>query len=95
MLTYLDNRSSTKAHPNENYARELMELHTVGLIYSEQDVAQAARLLTGMTVGKDGLYTYDPARHAGGAVKILGFADDNKSGETGPDALAIDHYTQS
>jgi uncharacterized protein (DUF1800 family) len=87
MLTYLDNRSSTKAHPNENYARELMELHTVGLIYSEQDVAQAARLLTGLTVGKDGLYKYDAARHATGAVKILGFSDENKS-EAGPMALA-------
>ncbi|WP_433383313.1 DUF1800 domain-containing protein [Actinoplanes sp. CA-142083] len=88
MLTYLDNRSSTKAHPNENYARELMELHTVGLIYSEQDVAQAARLLTGMTVGKDGLYTYDAARHATGAVKVLGFANAGATGEAGPMALA-------
>ena len=53
MLTYLDNRSSTRAHPNENYARELMELHTVGLIYTEADVQAAARLLTGLTVDKD------------------------------------------
>jgi len=77
MLTYLDNRSSTKAHPNENYARELMELHTVGLVYSEQDVQQAARLLTGMTVTKAGTYAYDPARHATGAVGVLGFRHDN------------------
>ena len=59
MLTYLDNRSSTKAHPNENYARELMELHTVGMIYSEDDVKAAANLLTGLTVAKSGRYTYD------------------------------------
>jgi uncharacterized protein (DUF1800 family) len=73
MLTYLDNRSSTKAHPNENYARELMELHTVGLIYTEDDVDAAARLLTGLTVGPDGTYRYDASQHATGAVRILGF----------------------
>jgi uncharacterized protein (DUF1800 family) len=84
MLTYLDNRSSTKAHPNENYARELMELHTVGMIYTEADVAAAARLLTGMTVGKDGTYVYDAGRHAAGPVKVLGF--------TGTDAGAFLDY---
>jgi uncharacterized protein (DUF1800 family) len=77
MLTYLDNRSSTKAHPNENYARELMELHTVGLIYSEDDVQAAARLLTGMTVSPNGTYVYDAGRHAAGTVKILGFTGAN------------------
>ncbi|WP_203781046.1 DUF1800 domain-containing protein [Paractinoplanes rishiriensis] len=77
MLTYLDNRSSTKAHPNENYARELMELHTVGLVYGEADVLAAARLLTGLTVDKNGLYTYDAAKHATGAVNILGFRHTN------------------
>jgi uncharacterized protein (DUF1800 family) len=84
MLTYLDNRSSTKAHPNENYARELMELHTVGMIYTENDVAAAARLLTGMTVGSDGTYRYDASKHATGSVKILGF--------TGGDADAFFDY---
>ncbi|WP_030435383.1 DUF1800 domain-containing protein [Actinoplanes subtropicus] len=84
MLTYLDNRTSTKTRPNENYARELMELHTVGLIYSEEDVRQAARLLTGMTVDKDGGYVYDPSRHAGGPVKALGFGHANPADESGP-----------
>ncbi|GAA0503482.1 hypothetical protein Ade02nite_35820 [Paractinoplanes deccanensis] len=77
MLTYLDNRSSTKAHPNENYARELMELHTVGLVYTEADVAAAARLLTGLTVTTAGLYTYDGSKHVTGAVDILGFRHAN------------------
>jgi uncharacterized protein (DUF1800 family) len=71
MLTYLDNRSSTRAHPNENYARELMELHTVGMIYTEADVAAAARLLIGLNAGE----------HATGTVKILGFTG------TDPDAF--------
>ncbi|GAA2343655.1 DUF1800 domain-containing protein [Dactylosporangium salmoneum] len=78
MLSYLDNRTSTKARPNENYARELMELHTVGLVYTEADVKDAARLLTGLTVeAKTGLYKYDPNQHATGAVTILGWRHDN------------------
>ncbi len=49
MLAYLDNELSTKQQPNENYARELMELHTLGVNggYTEKDVKQAALLLTG------------------------------------------------
>jgi uncharacterized protein (DUF1800 family) len=83
MLTYLDNRSSTKTKPNENYARELMELHTVGMIYSEADVQAAARLLSGMTVNAAGSYAYDPARHATGAVNVLGFTHPNATAAGG------------
>ncbi|GAA2611143.1 DUF1800 domain-containing protein [Paractinoplanes durhamensis] len=88
MLTYLDNRSSTRSHPNENYARELMELHTVGMIYTEDDVQAAARLLTGLTVAKDGTYVYDAAKHLTGPVTILGRSFDNKAGEKDPIAFA-------
>ena len=93
MLTYLDNRSSTKAHPNENYARELMELHTVGMVYSEADVQAAARLLSGMTVNSAGLYAYDPAKHATGAVSILGFSHANATAAGGEAAALafLDH----
>ena len=93
MLTYLDNRSSTKAHPNENYARELMELHTVGLIYSEADVQAAARLLTGLTVGTAGTYAYNASRHATGAVSVLGFSHPNTTAEGGEAAALafLDH----
>ncbi|WP_033345494.1 DUF1800 domain-containing protein [Catenuloplanes japonicus] len=90
MLTYLDNRYSTKAKPNENYARELLELHTVGLVYSEADVRQAALLLTGMSVDdRSGLYRYVPAAHATGAVTVLGFthANADASGEAAVTAL--------
>ncbi len=83
MLTYLDNRSSTKANPNENYARELMELHTVGLVYSEADVKAAARLLTGLGVTKTGTYAYTAAQHSTGTVKILDFTHANGSAEGG------------
>jgi uncharacterized protein (DUF1800 family) len=95
MLTYLDQRSSTKAHPNENYARELMELHTVGLAHSEKDVLAAARLLTGMTVGKSGGYTYDASRHATGAVELLGFKHANAATDGEGAALAfLDHLAR-
>ncbi|MEU4692922.1 DUF1800 domain-containing protein [Actinoplanes sp. NPDC023714] len=95
MLTYLDQRSSTKAHPNENYARELMELHTVGLEYSEADVKAAARLLTGMTVGKSGAYVYDASAHATGPVRILGFDHANAKADGETAALAfLDHLAR-
>jgi uncharacterized protein (DUF1800 family) len=94
MLTYLDNRFSSKAAPNENYGRELLELHTVGLGYSEADVKNAARLLTGMTVSwETGAYRYDPRAHATGTVKVLGFTRANGTaagGETVAAAL-LDH----
>ncbi|GAA0807651.1 DUF1800 domain-containing protein [Spirilliplanes yamanashiensis] len=92
MLTYLDNRSSTRSKPNENYARELLELHTVGLIYSEDDVKHGARLLSGMTVSSAGTYVYDTARHATGAVSILGFSHANAVADGESAALAyLDH----
>jgi uncharacterized protein (DUF1800 family) len=48
MLDYLNNSQNRKAHPNENYARELMELFTLGIgNYTEQDVKQGARAFTG------------------------------------------------
>jgi uncharacterized protein (DUF1800 family) len=83
MLTYLDNRYSTRLQPNENYARELMELHTVGMIYTEADVRAAAKLLSGLTVTSAGAYTYTAARHATGAVRILGFSHANASADGG------------
>lgn len=53
MLTYLDNRENKKGIPNENYARELMELHTLGVHsgYTQRDVQQVARCFTGWGVG--------------------------------------------
>ncbi|WP_337063507.1 DUF1800 domain-containing protein [Kineococcus sp. G2] len=76
MLLYLDNTSSSAAHPNENYARELLELHTVGVDagYTEADVKAGARLLTGLAVGADGLFTFDAARHDSGGGTAFGFS---------------------
>jgi hypothetical protein len=53
MLDYLNNNQNKKQHPNENYARELMELFTLGIgQYSEDDIKEAARAFTGW--GHDG-----------------------------------------
>ncbi|MDI6097912.1 DUF1800 domain-containing protein [Actinoplanes sp. NEAU-A12] len=88
MLTYLDNRFSTKAAPNENYGRELLELHTVGLAYTEADVKNAARLLTGLTVDNGtGKYRYDAALHAVGAVRVLAFQHANATAAGGEAAV--------
>ncbi len=52
MLEYLDNRVNVKGKPNENYAREIMELHTLGVDggYTQKDVAELARAFTGWTI---------------------------------------------
>ncbi|MGW4944795.1 DUF1800 domain-containing protein [Actinoplanes sp. NPDC004185] len=94
MLTYLDNRFSTKAAPNENYGRELLELHTVGLGYTESDVKNAARLLTGLTVDWDtGTYKYSANAHATGPVRVIDFRHANTTAAGGEAAaLALLDY---
>ncbi len=82
MLVYLDQAVSTKEHPNENLARELLEIHTVGAgEFGEDDVAAMARILTGWRVAVYDTWDayYDPESHARGKVKVLGFTDKNKS----------------
>jgi len=79
MLGYLDNHVSKKGKPNENYARELMELHTLGVDggYSQQDVRDVARCLTGWTIEdrflqRTGAVRFDPAMHDNGEKWVLG-----------------------
>ena len=73
MLKYLDNDENRRNSPNENLARELLELFTLGEGngYSEQDIKQAARALTGMTF-RDNAYFFDAAQHDTAAKAILG-----------------------
>jgi uncharacterized protein (DUF1800 family) len=88
MQRYLDNASSTKAHPNENHGRELLELHTlgVGAGYTESDVRDSARILTGLTVdGATGGPAYRPERHFVGPVAVLGFTHPNATAAGGRD----------
>ncbi len=77
MLRYLSLCDSTKNTVNENYAREMLELHTVGMQYTETDVQNAARMLTGRTTGSRDNYDYDPNIHYKGAIRVLGWTDPN------------------
>ena len=83
MLWYLDGRTNRRAssaeRPNENYARELLELHTLGVDggYTQADVMEAARCLTGWTVRdrhrfRKGRVELDPALHDDGEKIVLG-----------------------
>ncbi|MDJ0654388.1 MAG: DUF1800 domain-containing protein [Xanthomonadales bacterium] len=76
MLLYLDNYANSKFGPNENYARELMELHTLGVDggYTETDVAEVARCFTGWTIDPraDELFVFVPEEHDDGEKTVLG-----------------------
>jgi uncharacterized protein (DUF1800 family) len=90
MLEYLDNARNAAGHVNENYARELMELHTLGVGggYSQADVQQLARVLTGVGLNAGpaphlkpqwqalyvhrGAFEFNPARHDPGPKALLG-----------------------
>lgn len=77
MLVYLDGRVSRPAGPNENYARELLELHTLGVDggYTQSDVREAARALTGWRVRDHlsaGTPFFDPQWHDAGEKRVLG-----------------------
>jgi uncharacterized protein (DUF1800 family) len=80
MLIYLDGRYNIVGNPNENYARELLELFTMGIgNYSETDVREAARALTGWILSGLGSVLV-PSRHDYGTKFFLGQAgnfDDN------------------
>ena len=72
MQLWLDAPANHKGHPNENLARELMELFTLGIgHYDETDVKEAARALTGWTVIEDE-FAFRPELHDDGEKVILG-----------------------
>ena len=75
MLFWLDAQQNSVKAPNENLARELMELFTLGHGggYTEQDVREGARALTGWTLARaDGTATFVPARHDNKPKTVLG-----------------------
>jgi uncharacterized protein (DUF1800 family) len=76
MLRYLDNAQNAVGRINENYARELMELHTLGVDggYSQRDVESLARVLTGWSIDLDapGLARFYPRRHDASTKELLG-----------------------
>lgn len=73
MILYLDNNQNRRGRPNENYARELMELFTIGIgNYTEEDVREAARAFTGW-FQRDGQFQFVPGQHDNGPKTVLGF----------------------
>lgn len=76
MLTYLDNFVNVKGKPNENYARELLELHTLGVDggYSEVDVVDVARAFTGWGIhdGTDSGFFFNQEDHDTRPKAVLG-----------------------
>ena len=74
MLVYLDGSENVKGHPNENFARELLELFTLGRgHYNENDVKAAAIAFTGWGVNRNnGTYVYDASMHDNKPVTFMG-----------------------
>ena len=73
MLIYLDNRANKKGHPNENLARELLELFSLGEgNYSEDDIKSFARALTGYSVDKELKYRFKKRLHDKENKEIFG-----------------------
>jgi len=72
MIAYLDNNDSRKNRPNENLAREIMELFSLGVgNYTERDIKEGARALTGYTF-RDDAFVFDRGNHDAGVKTILG-----------------------
>jgi uncharacterized protein (DUF1800 family) len=85
MMRYLDNDTNSAKTPNENFGRELLELHTVGLEagYTQADVVNSSRIVSGFTEALDGTFAFDPSRHNVGPVKVLGFSTANSTAASG------------
>jgi len=73
MSKYLNNRQNVKRKPNENFARELMELFTLGVgNYTEQDIKESARAFTGWSFKKNGDFHLRKKQHDFGEKTFLG-----------------------
>jgi uncharacterized protein (DUF1800 family) len=73
MLNFLNNQQNKKDHPNENFAREVMELFTLGRgNYSEHDIKEAARAFTGWSATIKGEFIFRRFQHDDGSKTVLG-----------------------
>ncbi len=88
MIDWLDLRESKAAHPNENFAREVMELFTLGEgNYTEKDVTEGARAFTGYRISsQDESFRFDPGQHDNGSKQFLGRSD-VRDGDQAIDAI--------
>lgn len=83
MMVVLDNRHSTAADVNENYGRELLELHTVGYgAYTEAEVRSSSIIMSGRRISEQA-FSWEPEHHALGPVSVLGFTDPNTDAAAG------------
>ena len=81
MLNFLNNQQNKKGRPNENFARELMELFTLGRgNYSEKDIKESARAFTGWSHDAAGNFEFNPKNHDNGIKAFFG-KEGNFSGE--------------
>jgi uncharacterized protein (DUF1800 family) len=86
MLAFLNNQQNRKQRPNENFAREVMELFTLGRgQYTEMDVKESARAFTGWQFERDGGFRFRPNFHDDGEKTVLGV----KGKLTGDDVIDI------
>ncbi len=88
------NKGKRGAGLNENYAREIMELHTLGVDggYTQQDVTELAKVLTGWTIDKPnqgGGFKFDPRMHEPGTKTVLGHRIKNKGEKEGSEMLHL------
>ncbi len=73
MLGFLNNQQNKKQHPNENFAREVMELFTMGRgNYTENDIKEAARAFTGWSFNLKGEFVFRKFQHDNGKKTVLG-----------------------
>ncbi|MBL0182250.1 MAG: DUF1800 domain-containing protein [Chitinophagaceae bacterium] len=73
MLQFLNNQQNRKQHPNENFAREVMELFTMGRgNYTENDIKEAARSFTGWGFNPQGGFMFRKNQHDDGSKTVLG-----------------------
>lgn len=85
MLLYLDSATNRRSHPNENFARELLELFCLGLgNYTERDIQQLARCFTGWEV-RNGSFRFNRFQHDRGEKEFLG----RRGGFTGEEAIDV------
>jgi uncharacterized protein (DUF1800 family) len=86
MILYLNNQQNKKNHPNENFAREVMELFTLGIgNYTEKDIREAARAFTGWTVNAKGEFEFHPKQHDEDEKEFMG----KKGNFNGEDIISI------
>ena len=85
MLAYLDNNVNRVGSPNQNYGREIMELHSLGVNggYTQNDVAEISRCLTGWTLNAQGAFTFNAGLHDFNAKTVLGVTIPQRASNSG------------